>query len=61
MGATVGLPLAMAARMILNGEFDEPGVHIPTKPALYRPLLKELESRGIVFNRSDRSLAVEPL
>ncbi len=49
MAKTVGLPLGIAAKMMMNGEINEPGIHIPIKKAIYIPILKELEEYGIVF------------
>ena len=50
MAKTVGLPLAIAARLIIEQKFSEVGIHIPTKPALYEPILQELEENyGISF------------
>jgi hypothetical protein len=34
--------------MILNGEIDLTGVHIPVVPEIYEPVLKELEQLDIV-------------
>jgi len=53
MAKTVGLPVAIAARLVLNGEFATPGVHIPTIPELYTPILAELEEHGIEFNERE--------
>jgi len=47
MARTVSLPSAVAAKMILEGRYDEPGVHIPVIPELYDPILNELEEIGI--------------
>ena len=49
MAKTVGLPVAMAALRILNKEITTPGVQIPITKEVYEPILKELESYGIVF------------
>jgi saccharopine dehydrogenase-like NADP-dependent oxidoreductase len=53
MAKTVGLPVAMAARLVLSGEFKTPGVHIPTIPELYTPILAELTEHGIEFNEQE--------
>ncbi len=53
MAKTVGLPVAMAARLVLSGEFDISGVHIPTIPELYKLILAELEEYGIEFNERE--------
>ena len=49
MSRLVGLPAAVAAKLILEGKIDLTGVHIPTIPEIYRPVLDELESMGIAF------------
>ncbi|NCG28881.1 MAG: saccharopine dehydrogenase [Bacteroidetes bacterium] len=49
MAKTVGLPVAIAARMILNGRITTPGVHIPISKEIYTPILEELQQQGIVF------------
>jgi saccharopine dehydrogenase (NAD+, L-glutamate forming) len=49
MSVTVGLPLAMTARRILEGAFSKPGVHLPIHPEIYHPVLKEMEEHGIRF------------
>ena len=46
---TVALPAAIAARMILEGEISEKGVHIPVRSDIYVPILNELERFGIRF------------
>jgi saccharopine dehydrogenase (NAD+, L-glutamate forming) len=53
MAKTVGLPVAIAALKILNGEFTEPGVQIPIKASVYNPILKELEEHGIRFRENE--------
>lgn len=52
MAKTVGLPLAIATRMVATGQTkDKTGVHVPTRPELYQPMLRELEKDfGITFN-----------
>ncbi|CAL2102178.1 Saccharopine dehydrogenase [Tenacibaculum sp. 190130A14a] len=49
MAKTVGLPVAMAAVRILNGEITTPGVQLPITKEVYEPILKELEDYGITF------------
>jgi len=49
MAKTVGLPVAMATKLILNGTIHTPGVHLPITKEIYQPMLKELESLGISF------------
>lgn len=50
MAKTVGLPLAIATRMILNGKVKERGVLRPISKDIYKPVLDELEKNGISFN-----------
>lgn len=50
MAKTVGLPVAMATLLILNGKITTPGVQLPIKKEVYLPILKELEDYGVVFN-----------
>jgi len=49
MAKTVGLPVAIAAKMILNGVIKTPGVQIPISSEIYEPVLEELKSFGIEF------------
>jgi saccharopine dehydrogenase-like NADP-dependent oxidoreductase len=49
MAKTVGLPLAITAKLILQGKIKARGVVIPTTKEIYEPLLTELESFGIKF------------
>jgi saccharopine dehydrogenase-like NADP-dependent oxidoreductase len=49
MAKTVGLPLGIAAKLILNGKINLKGLHIPTHKEIYEPVLKELEEYGIRF------------
>ncbi len=58
MARTVSLPAAMAARLILEGKIKATGVHIPVTPAIYEPVLKELEDmeNGIHFKETTVNL-----
>ena len=49
MAQTVGLPLGIAAKFILDGTIKETGVQIPTKKEIYAPVLKELKNFGVAF------------
>ena len=50
MARTVSSPLAIAVRLILNGEIELTGVQIPVHKCIYEPVLKELETLGIAFD-----------
>jgi len=52
MAKTVGLPLGIAAKLILEGSISVRGLHIPIIPEIYEPVLKELEQEGIRFQES---------
>ena len=49
MAKTVGLPLGIAAKLILEGKIKESGLHIPIIPTIYEPVFDELKKMGIVF------------
>lgn len=46
---TVALPAAIATRLLLEGKIRATGVLIPVDPAIYLPVLEELENTGIRF------------
>ncbi|QSW90955.1 saccharopine dehydrogenase NADP-binding domain-containing protein [Flavobacterium endoglycinae] len=50
MAKTVGLPVAIATLLILNGKITTPGVQLPIRKEVYDPILKELEDYGVIFN-----------
>ena len=50
MAKTVGLPLGIAAELILKGKITLAGLYIPTIKEIYEPLLKELYNFGIRFS-----------
>jgi saccharopine dehydrogenase-like NADP-dependent oxidoreductase len=52
MSRLVGLPAAIAARRVLQGEIDLTGVHVPTVPAIYEPVLTELAALGVQFRET---------
>jgi len=49
MSMTVGLPLAMTARRILEGASPGKGVQLPISPEIYNPVLNELVTYQIRF------------
>lgn len=49
MAKTVGLPLGIAAKLILNGTIQAKGLHIPIAKEIYEPVLQELNLHGIEF------------
>lgn len=49
MAKTVGLPLGIAAKLILLDKIKITGLHIPVIPEIYEPVMNELKDFGIVF------------
>nr|AIQ77660.1 putative lysine-ketoglutarate reductase/saccharopine dehydrogenase [Nilaparvata lugens] len=56
MARTVGLPAAIAAKMVLDGEIQEHGMVLPFTPDIYRPILSRLRAEGIVSKETIKSL-----
>lgn len=56
MSNTVGLPVAIAAKNILNGKFSERGVVVPVSKEIYETVLEELEDYGISFQENKNLL-----
>ena len=56
MAKTVGLPVAMMAKLILNGNFTKAGIHLPVDKEVYEPILNELKSFGISFHEIENDL-----
>lgn len=52
MAKTVGLPLGIMAKLLLQDKFNLTGLHIPILPDIYNPILKELEDYNIRFEES---------
>ncbi|HWB63487.1 MAG TPA: saccharopine dehydrogenase C-terminal domain-containing protein, partial [Chitinophagales bacterium] len=50
MAKTVGLPVAMVTKMLLNGAISKKGVLMPKYPEIYNPILADLKQYGITFN-----------
>ena len=49
MSRAVSLPAAIASKLIIEGKINATGMHMPTLPEFYKPILKELESFGFAF------------
>jgi saccharopine dehydrogenase-like NADP-dependent oxidoreductase len=54
MAKTVGLPLGIAAKLILNDTIKMTGVHIPIAREIYQPVLEELEKLGVIFKEVEK-------
>jgi len=49
MSRTVGLPVAIATKLIAEGKISLRGVHIPVSEQIYQPVLDELREMNITF------------
>ncbi|MDC1063656.1 saccharopine dehydrogenase C-terminal domain-containing protein [Flavobacteriales bacterium] len=49
MAKTVGLPVGISVKLVLNGVIQLKGIQIPTIKEIYNPILKELEKNKINF------------
>lgn len=56
MAKTVGLPLAIAVDLFLDGKINLTGLHVPVLPEIYNPILAELKSHGIRFREEVREV-----
>jgi hypothetical protein len=54
MAKTVGLPLGIAAKLILEGRLKETGLHIPIVSSIYVPVLEELRRHAIGFLEEEK-------
>jgi len=57
MAKTVGLPLGIAAKLILDGSIRMTGIHIPISSAIYEPVLEELKKYGVGFTETRKQLS----
>jgi saccharopine dehydrogenase-like NADP-dependent oxidoreductase len=53
MSNTVGLPVAICGKMVLNETLKAKGVLIPVEKEIYDPILRELENYGITFQEKE--------
>jgi saccharopine dehydrogenase-like NADP-dependent oxidoreductase len=56
MSDTVGIPVGIAAKMLLNDKIKSRGVLLPIYEDIYLPILKELEKHGITFKEKEFQL-----
>lgn len=50
MSKTVGLPMAIATKLLITGQIKPRGVQIPITPEYYIPILSELKNYGVLFH-----------
>lgn len=53
MAITVGLPVGIVTKMILDGAVTKKGVLMPKYPEVYNPVLNELKKYNIYFNEKE--------
>ncbi len=56
MTKSVGLPLGIFVKLVMQGKITSSGVHIPVSREVYEPVLQELESYGVVFVNREMEL-----
>jgi saccharopine dehydrogenase-like NADP-dependent oxidoreductase len=54
MAKTVGLPLAIAVDLFLEGKIQSRGLQIPVDKELYEPILNILQKEGLIFDEIER-------
>jgi hypothetical protein len=57
MARTVGLPTAIAARLVLEDKLPLTGSQIPTHASIYEPVLRELAEAGLAFTEKTEVIA----
>lgn len=58
MAKTVGYPLGIAVKLMMQGKISTKGVIRPVTPNIYLPILQELETMGITFAESVYKIAL---
>lgn len=53
MAHTVGIPVAIATKLIMEGKFTSRGVQIPITKDIYLPMLDELKEYGVHFTEKE--------
>ena len=56
MATTVGIPVAIATKLILNEQITAKGVQIPITKNIYESVMKEMENYGIRFTEEERKM-----
>nr|CAD7453969.1 unnamed protein product [Timema tahoe] len=54
MSRAVGIPTAIAAKMVLDGEIQKKGMVLPFTPDIYRPMLSRLKTEGLAATEKSR-------
>ena len=58
MAKTVGLPLAVAVDLFMDGKIKEKGLLLPILPNIYLPILAALEEEGVIFRETEETSLV---
>lgn len=58
MARTVGLPVAAATKLILQGDIKKSGVHIPVSSDVYLPILEEMKAENIAFEEKTERITL---
>jgi len=56
---SVGLPAALATKLLLTGNLPITGCHIPTHSAVYSQILPELEKEGMIFKEKVETVGTD--
>ncbi|MGB3547240.1 MAG: saccharopine dehydrogenase C-terminal domain-containing protein [Saprospiraceae bacterium] len=56
MSRLVGLPMGIFVKLVLENKIKATGVHIPTMPEVYNPVLKEMRDFGVRFEETEQEL-----
>lgn len=56
MAKTVGLPLGIMAKLVLNGKVTQKGLALPLQANTFEPVLKELSDFGVRFTETTQPL-----
>ena len=56
MAKTVGLPIGIAAKLLLQNKINLTGVQIPVLPEIYEPILQELKNYTIHFVEEEEQI-----
>ncbi|MBW7891909.1 MAG: saccharopine dehydrogenase, partial [Chitinophagaceae bacterium] len=59
LAKTVGLPLGIAAELILQKKIGLTGLHIPVVPEIYTLVLTRLSEEGIHFTESEQDIPMK--
>jgi len=52
MARSVGAPVVMVTRLLLTGELDLVGAHLPLHPSIHGPVLRDLGDEGMAFTET---------